>query len=350
MRNKLGIALCFIGVVIIVSWIMCCANALAHDTVEIRDGKDVHDAKQEREMNAERGKDSHWHFGAVQSGAWDRCIADSYDEENHEYRPEMCDEGPPPEPPPPPRTTRTENTETRTSTSEIEPPTSEQSIVRDIEDAPTNVPEDVKLPEKEDVQVETPCKPELVPFGFYNRFSIHTLPVILEGIETIADLWEDYDFIEKRDGRIILYIDGTWLQYAGSGDVGDIVLTPHTALIIENNGMNNFKHLVGCRVQNQESIVIKAGFNLVGFPQVPVGYVLPSDFIDEGDICAVIVAHKGELKLVGRAGDSGDVPLRDGQGLGIVSTTEFEIHLSVPSAPSATRQGELTTTWGAMKR
>ena len=131
--------------------VLMCAKVFGHDTVKIRDGKEVHDAERERESNDRRGNDSHWHFGETQFGAWDRCIADTYDEENHEYRPEMCDEGPPPPPPPPkpepppppepkpeppppppPKTTttrtvtprgdtRTESTETRSPTSEPEP-------------------------------------------------------------------------------------------------------------------------------------------------------------------------------------------------------------------------------------
>ena len=365
------------AVIVWTIFILTCAKVSAHDTVKIRDGKEVHDAKQEREMNAERGKDSHWHFGETQFGAWDRCIADTYDEENHEYRPEMCDEeqssepDPPPQPkpepppppqpkprpkpqndgllppspplqndgllPPPPNTTRTASPRRETR----------------MESTDKSLLDYIARQDRKGFDVECEIE-DTVEVIFDHGFSFHTLLVALDGVNTVADLWQYYDFLKEYDDTMSLLINGTWWRYDGDDDgiVGKVWLTPHMAIVIDYDGLPLIKELTGCRIPNQALVEIKAGFNFIGFPYIPDGYSLPSDFLSD-NVSVVEVALKGDWKWIEEAGDSGDVPLRDGQGLGFISSKDFEIQLTapdLPQAPMAQRGRILTTTWGAMKR
>ena len=64
----------------------------------------------------------------------------------------------------------------------------------------------------------------------------------------------------------------------------------------------------GCAVADEGSVDLRPGVNLVGWSNLPFGVSRPSDLLSDV-ICAVIVTRRGELYLIGRAGDSGDEPL-----------------------------------------
>ena len=342
MRNKLGIALCFIGAVVIVSWIMCCAKVLAHDTVEIRDGKDVHDAKQEREMNAERGKDSHWHFGAVQSGAWDRCIADTYDAENHEYRPDMCDEVPPPEPPPPSR---------KTSTREPEPPPPVTTpntitvILDDAADQDTVIPDTIKEMVDETPEPEMEDKREWQVYEFHQGWNLVMFSVLPEDVTNLEGLHTHL----IPDTVLVVNVGGCWLMYQGKGETGEIKLHPNMGIAVYAP-MPFSVTLIGHRIKLVTSFPIHAGLNLIGFSQPPPELETPSDLLSETGICVVVRGVGDVLYLIGRVGDRGDTELRPNEAFMAISLIDYDLDWYTPAAPAAPRMDNMTTSWGAMKR
>ena len=225
-----------------------------------------------------------------------------------------------------PRETQTTRTRSETPDQEVERDPVEtpsrtvtEVLERILDDVKTNVPDDI----------EAPCVEKLVPFDFWHGYNFHTLPVLPDSVTTIADLWDYYDFVGNGGGEFHIVIDGMWHRYDGNGDVGEIPLTPHQGLLVTLKGVPAFNHLTGCPVKNQASITLNAGMSLVGFPVVPQGYVLPSDFLAHDSIDIILVTKNGAFKAIGRAGDDGDVPLVDGQSLLFIATSETELQFSV---------------------
>ena len=69
---------------------------------------------------------------------------------------------------------------------------------------------------------------------------------------------------------------------------------------------------------------LQRGLNFVGIPRQSAGLQKGSDFLTfYPKVRAVLVAVEGELYLVGRAGDSGDVPIAGGQAFIIVSLVQY---------------------------
>ena len=72
------------------------------------------------------------------------------------------------------------------------------------------------------------------------------------------------------------------------------------------------------------SFTLERGMNFVGLPRQSAALRKVSDFLTfYSDVCAVLVAVDGELYLVGRAGDSGDVGITGGQAFGIISVEQY---------------------------
>ena len=188
-------------------------------------------------------------------------------------------------------------------------------------------------------------------FLFYQGLTFVSIPVLVDGIQTVADFWERYSFLQKFNGAIYVYVDGSWLGYdGGEGQVvGDILLTPYVGLAFKVD-FSAFLGMDGVPFPLQDHVMILPGGNFVGFPQLPVGVELPSDLIALGAE-AVLVTIEGKPYVVGRAGDLGDEPIQPNQALFIVSRDPIRLDFenTVSAAPMAPRVDSLATTWGAIK-
>ena len=229
--------------------------------------------------------------------------------------------------------------------------TTTTSIEKSLDDAEDTISEDVVIPEPEIPIIEPElCIEERVERFFWKGYTLYTPTVLPEGVETLADLWEQYWFTGATGGSFYIYIDGCWLVYRGEGDVGTIPLSPGMGVVVYQVSNGTLAGLTGCPVISQVQVELNAGLNLIGFPIVPDTVERPSDLLVPNIICAVIVSVEGNLKIVGRAGDPGDEPLIDGQGLGVIATEPTILHLETPAAPMAQRSGTLITSWSEMKR
>ena len=353
-------------------FILTCAKVSAHDTVKIRDGKEVHDAKQEREMNAERGKDSHWHFGETQFGAWDRCIADTYDEENDVYRPEMCDEGPPPPPPPPEppqnegqstpsrSTTRTRSTSSTTSTDSTSDSTAEVEtyVTFPSPDKPPPAPEKPIAEIIEEVPEE--LEPELVHFDYplwRGSYNLVSFPVVGEGIETVADFYDRYPFL---NGDVVyVLLEGVWYPYNGDADqiAGQVPIVPYLGVVFNLN-YAHYLGVNGIQLEGDGSIDLKPGLNILGLSELPSRYQRPSDLLVPGVEWVITRPSNSTPEglswyVISQGGDSGDeFPLAVGEAILIFCSVEVTLDMSdtVPAAPSAQQSKTLTVSWGAIKQ
>ena len=267
-----------------------------------------------------------------------------------------CSEPPPPPPPPPPIIDKPE------------PPqrsdTSDQTVIAEsLEEAKETISDEVEVPEiEEQATIETePCVEEGVERTFYRGYTLYTPTVLPEGVVTLADLWEAYWWVGANEGAFYVVVDSEWLVYRGSGDVGTLPLSAIGAILVYQAN-STLAGLQGCPVTSPAQIELKGGWNLIGFPKVPDLIERPSDLLSD-IVCVVIVTQEGQFKKVFRAGDPGDAPLVNGQGLLVLAAEETTVALEVAQAPGASpawrdpdkssvpRPGGqvLTMAWGAIK-
>ena len=247
-----------------------------------------------------------------------------------------------PTPPPPPTTTTPSTTRSSSSIS-----TSTTSVQKSLEEAKESIPEDVVVP-------KPPPPPPVVElvyweYQFYKGWNFVSFSVLPEDVVTLSDLYHHWTFFAAHNAQIVVNLDSESLLYAGEGETGDIPLSPHMGLAIRLD-WSTWLGVRGVRQENSPQIELDAGLNFIGFPRVTEDYRRPSDFLSD-TICAVIVTQKGKFHLVGRTGDSGDDLLVDGQALALIATEPTTLYLtkSISSAPSATKQGILIESGGAMK-
>ena len=205
--------------------------------------------------------------------------------------------------------------------------------------------------EIEPIEVVAPVIPkEYHEIQFYGGMNFVSIPVSTYGIQTVSDFWNQYTFLQDLGGIIFVYVDGEWLNYDGNNTaVGDIPLTPYTGLAVSLSSPS-LLGLNGIPFENQSTIQLNVGANFVGFPTLPQGVVYPSDLIELG-ACVVVVSIKGELHIVGRAGDDGDVEIQPNQALFVITKNPIQlVFQEVAAAPMAPRQGNMITTWGAVKQ
>ena len=112
-----------------------------------------------------------------------------------------------------------------------------------------------------------------------------------------------------------------WLSYFGTFDTGtfvDTVLTDSTGILA---GM---KVPVSVRlrgnalgINKSSTIILNQGLNLVGLPLRDSRITRVSDLLDlegvSGNVPVIILTDNGEFKLVGTAGDPGDIEITGGQ-------------------------------------
>ena len=113
--------------------------------------------------------------------------------------------------------------------------------------------------------------------------------------------------------------DGTcWMEVFGDSTQG-LGTTQGVAVYMDAPKTVN---LVGTPLPT--SFTLERGMNFVGLPRQSAALRKVSDFLTfYSDVCAVLVAVDGELYLVGRAGDSGDVGITGGQAFGIISVEQY---------------------------
>ena len=113
--------------------------------------------------------------------------------------------------------------------------------------------------------------------------------------------------------------DGTcWMEVFGDSTQG-LGTTQGVAVYMDAPKTVN---LVGTPLPT--TFTLERGMNFVGLPRQSANLRKVSDFLAfYPKVCAVLVAVDGELYLVGRAGDSGDVEITGGQAFGIISVEQY---------------------------
>ena len=337
--KKVGIPLCIIVGIVLAFLVMFASETWGHDTPEIRNGDETHILT--REWKTSYRKDRHWHEDADAggAGAWDKCIAEAYDEDTDSYG--LCEGRVVEEPVP---TTRRQSTTSSTPTI--------TTIEESLDNAQDTIPDEVVMPEPvepEPVNTPVPCTETRVERIFYKGYTLYAPSVLSDGVETLSGLWERNWFTGSTQGAFYVVVDSSWLVYRGDGDVGDIPLRPDIGILVYQETNGTTAGLKGCPVALPMEIELNAGVNLIGFPTVPESIKRPSDLLSDVAI-GVIATQRGEFSLVTQVGDTGDDLLTDGQGLIVITTQATTINLDVASAPSVKRKGTLATSWGAMKR
>ena len=147
-------------------------------------------------------------------------------------------------------------------------------------------------------------------------------------IESVADL---YDALGGADtvNFLITHDPATqeWFAYFGHPDNGtpaDRILTDPAGILVSINTPVSVR-LAGDALgtDGMSAIPLNPGINLVGLPLMDSRITRVSDlFALEGivnNVAAIVVTDNGEFKLVGRAGDAGDIPVTGGQSFILIA-------------------------------
>ena len=203
-----------------------------------------------------------------------------------------------------------------------------------------------------EVEVAPQCEEiELQVFLWWGE-TLLAPPVLPAGVETFADLWDAWGLSIEKGNKIKILVGNRNAYDDVSAE--DEPFTPNQGLVIEQT-IGNLLNLKGCPVKNSQKILIQKGYNLVGFPEVPDLFELPSDFLSNKIVAVKVQVGTpwGALyHTIDAVDDEGDDPIRAGQAVILTSTEPHWVNLSEPpaAAPRAPRQGTLATSWGAMKR
>ena len=170
----------------------------------------------------------------------------------------------------------------------------------------------------------------------------------------VEDFYHDSNIFDSSAEGIFFHIktEGIfqqWWFYQGQGLLANFPTAGNYGVIVKLDKAESIE-LEGIANYPRRPVSIRVGWNLIGLPEVPSAYQLPSDFLSDA-ICVVIVTDETGFRSISRAGDPGDKPLYAGQGILLNSFTELTLDLSssIASAPQAQRRGTLAVGWGAMK-
>ena len=329
MRIRLGIALCFIGAVVIVSWIMCCANALAHEvsetgeriwssdhhhiTIDLTYGHGhtkgptythIHDI-------TEHSTFRHYHSPFFDGG--NKIKIQAHYDMHHDA---------PDAPPPPPPSTTSQGQSTSSTSTPSSTPTPRQAASRST-DTPIVLPDpDDELPTPDDTSmidnpVEAVVETEPVELVYHEwtwlkGHNLVSFPVMREGIETVADLYQEYALFDAPQDIIYVVIDGGWYPYNGQdGQVaGEVRITPYLGVLM----VMDWSAILGMRGVKQigdGELELMPGLNVVGLSELPSRYQVPSDFLEIDGVETVLVIgwddEEGTNRnyMIGRAGGRG---------------------------------------------
>ena len=143
------------------------------------------------------------------------------------------------------------------------------------------------------------------------------------GIESVSDLYDalggaaTVNWLITHDS-----VTQEWHGYFGDLDrssIADRALTDQTGILASTKIPLSI-HLAGDALgtNGTSTITLNPGLNLVGLPLNDLGITHVSDLLGlEGigdNVTVIIITDNGEFKVVGRAGDEGDIPIAGGQG------------------------------------
>ena len=163
-----------------------------------------------------------------------------------------------------------------------------------------------------------------LPSGFnliHILLKVRALDGMAQTIESVADLYaalggaDNLNWLITHDPQT-----QTWHGYFGDADRGtaaDKVLTDQTGILADVKTPISV-HLAGDALgeSGMSAITLTPGLNLVGLPLRDPRLTRVSDLFTlqgiGGNSPVVILTDNGEFKLVGRAGDPGDIPITGG--------------------------------------
>ncbi len=156
-------------------------------------------------------------------------------------------------------------------------------------------------------------------------------------IESVSDLYDAFGGADTVNW-FITYDPApqNWHSYSGPADsstITDSVLTDQTGILA------SAKKPVSVRlggdalgIDGTSTIPLNPGLNLVGLPLQDSRIMRVSDlFTLEGigdNITAIVVTDNGEFKVVGRAGDPGDIPITGGQSFVLITQSAAMVPIS----------------------
>ena len=284
-----------------------------------------------------------------------------FDDNDSDFYADCPTAPPPPEPrrkpqPPPPTTPTPRPTTPRPRSN----PTPSASAVIELPD-----PDEQPAPPDDTSMIDNPVEAvvetepvELVyhEWTWLKGYNLVSFPVMREGIETVADLYQEYALFNAPQDIIYVAIDGCWFAYNGQERqvAGEVQITPYLGVVM----VMDWTAILGMRGVEQigdGELELMPGLNVVGLSELPSRYRVPSDFLMIDGIEAVMATawndetKMSDIHVIGRAGDPGDNPLFRGQAVIPIATTQLPLDLSgdIPSAPGVHRT--ITTSWGAMK-
>ena len=152
---------------------------------------------------------------------------------------------------------------------------------------------------------------------------VTTVDGLVKPLRSIADL---YDALGGADAVTFLITydtsTQTWLSYFSTSDTdtaADAALTDVTGIVASMKAEASVV-LSGSPLgtNGNGAITLSPGLNLVGLPLRDSRINRVSDLLSLegslGNVSVIILAHDGDFKAVGRAGDPGDIPITGGQG------------------------------------
>ena len=132
-------------------------------------------------------------------------------------------------------------------------------------------------------------------------------------IETVGNLFQ-----VLMPAHMYIYDGDRWIEVFSDSEQ---VLSTNQGVAVYMNAPLTVS-LVGLPLSPTFSL--QRGLTFVGIPRQSSDLPKVSDFLTfYPKICVVFLASKGELYLVGRAGDSGDTKITGGQAFGIISLSQY---------------------------
>lgn len=378
-RDRFRIAVYCVCIAIL-AWII---DAWGHDTPRIRNGQATHTLSKVWSPGHE---DLHWHEDADERGAggWDQCVADAYDPETDSYNLPggQCADEPPPPPPPPPRTEHlsqepdppqersTRSGEPKESKTQKAEPESEPELLESSDCMADYLPqvsdETLEVDTLEDfldslldAKQQTPpaiCDDAPTPmtsdspmgwnYGLQEGWNLFHFYLTHIGGRSIKQVWQF-----RKSADYLVNVRGTWVKYTELAN-NDTPITPHMGILIKAD-MDTSTYMCAFNYENQETLQLHAGSNVIGFPQLPGNISKPSDLLGlSSDIISVIVQNDGKFYKVEREGDDGDNDYQLGTAWIVSTVARLSIALedpAAPMAPMAQRDRSIATVWGAIK-
>ncbi len=211
----------------------------------------------------------------------------------------------------------------------IAPPS--EPMIDEAEEMHPSTPE--SMPDEDiETPISTPEPPTSLTFDLSLPAGINLIHIPLKvrdvngmptGIESVSDL---YDALGGDDtlNWLITHDSVTqeWHGYFGGGDrgtVADRVLTEQTGILADVKTPISV-HLAGDALgeNGMSDITLNAGLNLVGLPLNDLGISRVSDLLTD-NVHVIVVTEDGAFKLVGSAGDPGDILVTGGRGFILIA-------------------------------